>query len=86
MSDPFKEMFDRIGIEAIAVRVLELSMIAQAAKTPMSQAEREEWQALIAERRDHVAEKIDETISAMGLSTVETLASLRAERVRRARK
>lgn len=86
MSHPFMAAFERIGTEALAVRVLELSMLTQAAKAPMSDADRAEWQSIIAERREYLASKIDDAMAEIGLTALETLESLRVDRARRAKR
>ncbi|MBW5285963.1 hypothetical protein [Burkholderia gladioli] len=81
----FNDRMQRIGMEALAVHSLELSMIAQLSCAPMSDEDRREWGALLLERRQYLASKIDEAMSILDIKPLETLESLRRERARRAR-
>ncbi|MBJ9895248.1 hypothetical protein [Burkholderia cenocepacia] len=84
--DDINERLQRIGTEALAVRTLELSMIAQLAAAPMSDEDRAEWEELLRERREYVAGRIDEVMALLHIHPIDTLEALRLERARRARR
>lgn len=79
-------MLEQIGREALAVRVLELSMIARMTAGDLSTEDRAEWESLLIERREYLGAKTDEFMAVFGIKPSETLASLRANRDRRAGK
>ncbi|KVF08973.1 hypothetical protein WJ04_09075 [Burkholderia vietnamiensis] len=84
--DDINERLQRIGTEALAVRTLELSMVAQLAAAPMSDEDRSEWEELIHERREYIAGRIDEVMTLLHIHPIDTLEALRLERERRARR
>ncbi|WP_257834561.1 hypothetical protein [Burkholderia glumae] len=81
----FNDRMQRIGMEALAVHSLELSMIAQLSGARMPDEDLEEWNALLLERREYLASKIDEAMAILDIKPLDTLESLRRERARRAR-
>ncbi|WP_175806613.1 hypothetical protein [Burkholderia cenocepacia] len=84
--DDINDRLQRIGTEALALRTLELSMVAQLAAAPLSDEDRAEWEELLRERREYVASKIDEVMSLLNIRPINTLEGLRLDRARRLRR
>ncbi|MDN7481904.1 hypothetical protein QZM38_13825 [Burkholderia orbicola] len=84
--DDINDRLQRIGTEALALRTLELSMVARIAAAPMSDEDRAEWEELLRERREYVASKIDEVMSLLNIRPINTLEVLRLDRARRLRR
>ncbi|SAL59484.1 hypothetical protein AWB71_03290 [Caballeronia peredens] len=80
------ERFVSIGMEALAVRHLELSFVAEIARGTLSSDERIDWEAILIDRREHLAKKIDEAMTAMNMTPDATLESIYAEWQRRAKR
>lgn len=77
-------LFDRIGTEAVAIRMLELSMVTAQAAGRMSGVERLEWNEIILERREYMNKLIDQAMTSMNMRADFTLDSIYADRARRA--
>jgi hypothetical protein len=78
------EQMISFGNEALAIRHLELSYIAQMVKGGMTDQQKSEWESILTERREYLARKIDAAFEEMGMTPDATLESIYAERSRRA--
>lgn len=76
-------LFDQIGTEALAIRMVELSKVTAQATGRLNDAERAEWDAIILERREYMNKLIDEAMTGMNMRADFTLNSIHADRARR---